>query len=170
MKKFLNPIIYALREIFVHKRFLWTFLVLSAVIYWLLILIPVKSIPGNDLVFQLSLMTLKQHLLFIVLSILTSLSLTMNFYLWTHKKDAKLTLSIFGQGGVGLLSGAIASIFGAVTCAACVSFIFGLLGVGAVFFLLNYRFHIMVGAIIILVISLYFTSQKVLGVCKICKF
>lgn len=167
--KIVHIFIHAFLEVFKDKRYFFGFILLSVLIFWLLVFIPVRSIPGNDLLFQLSIMSKAEYLLLISLSLLTSISLAMNFYLWTHQRSKKLGLFIFGQGGVGITSGIIASVFGAATCSACLTFIFGLLGVGGVLFLLDYRVHITVFAIVILLLSLYFTSQKILGICKYCR-
>lgn len=160
--------ILAIKLVLRNKNYLVGFIVLSLVIFWLFIYIPVKNIPGNDFTFQLSIMTLEDKLLSGLLSVLVSLSLVMNVYAFKLKRSAKVGISMLGQSGGGLFSGIVASVFGTATCAACVSSLFGFLGTGGVLFLLEYRTQIVLVSIILLLISLYFISAKVVGICKSC--
>jgi len=168
MLKYLTPTLQAVRVVLKERKYLIGFITLSVAIFWLFIYIPVKNIPGNDFAFQLSIMSIQDKILTIILSILVALSLVMNIYAFRLKRSAKVGLSMVSQGGGGLFSGVVASIFGTATCAACVSSIFGFLGIGGVFFLLEYRTHIVLISIVLLLISIYFTSAKVLGICKSC--
>lgn len=164
----MNQTILAIKLVLRNKNYLAGFIVLSLAIFWLFIYIPVKNIPGNDFTFQLSIMTLQDKLLSGLLSVLVSLSLVMNVYAFKLKRSAKVGISMVGQGGGGLFSGIVASVFGTATCAVCVSSLFGFLGTGGVLFLLEYRTQIVLASIVLLLISLYFTSAKVLGICKSC--
>lgn len=128
----MNQTILAIKVILRNKNYLAGFIVLSIAIFWLFIYIPVKNIPGNDFTFQLSIMTLQDKLLSGLLSVLVSLSLVMNVYAFRLQRSAKVGISMVGQGGGGLFSGVIGSIFGTATCAACVSSIFGFLGIDGV--------------------------------------
>jgi hypothetical protein len=137
--------------------------------FWVMLYIPIRTIPGNDLAFQISILTPKDWFLFIVLPALTALSIVMNVYILSKKRSAQDSVVMVGQGGTGFLSGVIASVFGTASCASCVASIFGFLGVGGVFFLVEHRTIITTGAIFLMLISLYFTSRKVLGICDNCK-
>lgn len=152
----------AVRMVFHDKNYLFWLLLLSAAFSWLLIYIPVKNIPGNDFAFQLSIMTRQDKLLLGLVSVLTALSLTMNFYLFKSRSSTTL-----GTGG--LIAGMVGSVFGTASCAACALSLFGFLGFGGVLFLFKYRIWIAMGSVAVLIGSLYFTSQKILGVCKLCK-
>lgn len=136
----------------------------------LFIFIPVVTIPGNDLIFQISLLTYREYSLFILLSILTALSIILQLYIYRINKSRKIGISIFGQGIVGVFSAFLASILGASTCAACLSFVFGLLGVGGFFFLLEYRNEITLFAVIILMLSIYFSSKRIMEDCEVCRW
>ena len=108
-------------------------------------------------------------ILFGTLSILTSISVIFNIFLMVRSKSLGSGFGLATQGGASLISSLFASLFATATCAACATFLFGILGVSGVFFLLDYRIPITLGAILILLISIHFTSQKVLGNCKICR-
>lgn len=159
----------ASKLVFNDKRYFVGFLTAAFAMFWLVLYIPIRTIPGNDLSFQISILTPKDWFLFTVLPALTALSIVMNIYIFQHKRSVQNGVSMVGQGGTGFFSGIVASVFGTATCAACVASIFGFLGVGGVLFLLQYRTFITVAAIILLLISLYFTSKRVLNACESCR-
>lgn len=169
MRNYAFYFLSANKLVFSDKRYLLGFLVVAFAMFWLLLYIPIRTVPGNDLAFQLSILTPKDWLLFAILPILTALSIVMNIYILKHKQSIQDGASMAGQGGTGFLSGIVASVFGTATCASCVASIFGFLGVGGVLFLLQYRTFITTAAIILLLISLYVTSKRVLNACESCK-
>lgn len=150
-------------------RWFSLFLILTASFFWLLLYLPVWRIPGNDLRFQLSLLSPVDFGLLAGLSILTALSLVMNVYLLRIHFSPDTGLSAVGQSGLGGIAGVIASVFGTASCATCVASLFGFLGFGSVLFLLQYRQWITTLAILLMIVSLYFTARKVLGICAVCR-
>ncbi len=148
-------------------RYLTAFLFLIGFFVWLFLYIPVKNIPGNDFAFQLSIMSPKDFILLITLSSLTALSMVMNGYILKRQFSLRSSAGLIGQGGLGSFAGVIGSIFGTASCASCAVSLFGFLGVGSVFFLLQYRQVITIVAILLLIFSLYFTSKSVLGICTV---
>lgn len=169
MKQYAFYLLSANKLVFGDKRYLFGFLAAAFAMFWLLLYIPIKTIPGNDLAFQISILTPKDWFLFVSLPALTALSIVMNVYILKKKKSAQDSIAMVGQNGTGFLSGVIASVFGTATCASCVASIFGFLGVGGVLFLVEHRTIITTGAIILMLISLYFTSKRVLNACKECR-
>jgi hypothetical protein len=167
--RYVKIYLLAARQLLNSKNYLFGLSILPFIIFWFLLYIPVRTIPGNDFAFQVSLLTVKDRILLGTLSLLTALSILMNIYVLRNKPGAQTGLATAGQGGTGLLSGVIGSVFGTATCASCVASIFGFLGVGGVFFLLQYRSWITTASIILILVSLYFTSRKVLGICESCK-
>ncbi len=159
----------ASKIIFSDKRYILGFMGVAIAMFWLLLYIPIRTVPGNDLAFQLSILTPKDWFLFTLLPVLTALSIVMNIYILRNKSSIRDSASMAGQGGTGFLSGVIASVFGTASCASCLASIFGFLGVGGVLFLLQYRTYITAAAIILLLISLYFTSKRVLNACESCR-
>jgi len=167
--KHTNIYILAIKELLGRKNYLIGLLILAPIIFLLLIYIPVRTIPGNDFAFQLSLLTVGDRILLVILSLLTALSIVMNIFVLRNKSNTQNSLSMAGQSGTGILSGVIGSVFGTATCASCATSLFGFLGVGGVFFLLEYRTWIVAASIILILVSLYFTSRKVIGVCESCR-
>ena len=83
----------------------------------------------------------------------------------------KLKKSIKKAGGAvaGGFSGFIAGIFGTASCASCVAAIFGFLGLGTVFFLIEYQWYIVGISLLFILLSIYFTSLSIEKDCKIRK-
>lgn len=169
MKGYAYYLLSASKIVFSRKLYILGFVVIAIVMFWFLMYIPVKTIPGNDFLFQISILTLKDWVLFTSLPLLTALSIVMNVYILTKKRTGKDAASMAGQGSTGFLSGIIASVFGTASCSACVVSIFGFLGVSTVFFLLDYRTLITTGAIFLMLVSLYFTSKRVINACESCR-
>lgn len=96
--------------------------------------------------------------------------MTMQIYSLRFSKKA-----IGGAGKVGL--GGVAATFasllgsGTATCVSCLATLLGFLGIGASgsLFLFNYRFYFVATIAILLILSIYFTSKKIAGVCINCK-
>ena len=157
----------AIRMVLGDTSYLLGFFLLIGLFVWLFFYIPVRNIPGNDFAFQLSIMSPKDIILLITLSTLTALSVVMNGYILRRQFSMRSGVGLVSQGGLGGFVGVIGSIFGTASCASCAVSLFGFLGVGSVFFLLQYRQVITVVAILLLIFSLYFTSKSVLGICTV---
>lgn len=157
----------ASRKVLKKKKYLSAFLLLIPLVGFLLFLIPVKYIPGNSINFQAYLFTTSDYLVLLVLSVLESLLLVMLFYqfkLSRHKSAAA------GHGGMGMLSVVPAFLFGTKLCPICIAGILGTFGLSTslIFPLLLNRQWIFLASIGILLLSLYFVSKKVNGLCECC--
>lgn len=165
---YLQVVATAVKTVFREKRLLLLFTILTLGTLWFFIYIPVKKVPGNTFFFQISIFTPKDWFFLILLSILTSLSLAMNIFVVRRELKNTLKSSTVGRGGFSVVTGIVGSIFGpTASCASCVGSIFGFLGVSGVFFLLEYRFYIVIASIVLMLLSLYYTSLRILGVCNI---
>lgn len=152
---------------FQERKILSLFFSLFLAILYVIIYIPVKNVPGNTFRFQISLFTFGDWILLLTLSFLTSLSLVMNIFVIRNNLKSFRGLTTVGQGSFGIFSGLIGSLFGTASCASCVGSVLGFLGVGGILFLLKFRQIIVASSILIMIVTLYFTSKKVLGICKI---
>ena len=153
----MKDVVLVCKTVFRDSRYLFVFLALSLGMFWLFLATAAKTAPGNGG---------KEFFLLAVLSFLTGLSIVFHIYTLRQKASVKTGVSMVGQGGAGFLSGAIAIIFGTAACTACVAALFGFLGVGSVLFLVQYRMFIVTIAIILMLISLYFTAQRLLHLCN----
>lgn len=165
----LKQIITASQKVCETRRYLAVLLLLVPAIAFLLFLIPVKTIPGNDLAFQSQIFGAQDYLMLLLIAILESLLLLMFFYLLRRARTQKLKLSALGQSPLGIASGIPAFLLGTKLCPLCLAGIFGFLGSGFVFSILKYRLWIFAASIIILLLSLYSIAKKINGACEACK-
>ncbi len=160
----INHIINASKQVLSRRNYLILFIALIFIILAVFISIPVFLIPVNSLLFQLTVFTTKDYILLTILSVLTSLIIVMQIFSY---KQAKLYSS--GRTAIGGGSAIVAALFGTASCSACLAAVFGFLGIGTVLFLVEYQWFIVGIAILIMLVSLYFTSLKLNGVCDSCK-
>lgn len=167
-----NPvpeIMTSLKSVFASPTYLAVFLVLSLISLTLFVFIPVKTIPGNSLALQLSIFATKDYLLMVFLALAVALFLTMQIFIFRNSIGTKTKLASLGKGGLGGYTGIIGALFATATCAACLFALLGFLGLSTIIFLVNIRWYIVIGAIILLALSIYFSAKKINGVCEDCK-
>jgi len=168
MTTFAKTIIQASKTILTNKWYRLALIVLVPLIFFLLVAIPVNTIPSNDFKMQFSLYRASEYIMLTALSFLISLFSLTHTYNFVRARKAKEKARMLGVGSVGSSAGALASVFGAATCPMCVASLFSFLGFGAVGFLLNYRWWVFVVAFVLMLVSLYFVSRKVNSVCDKC--
>lgn len=164
MKKQIQLIKKSAIETLKQKKYFKLFLLISLIMITIYIIIPVLTIAGNDFLFQLSVFTIKDYLLLIILSSLAGLLITMQVYSYKKRKSLKET----SQGVIGGSSGIIAGIFGTASCSSCIAAVFGFLGVGSVLFLVKYQWLIVGLSTIIMLIAIYFTAKGINKICETC--
>lgn len=131
----------------------------------LYVMLPVWFIPGNDLFFQLSLFGVGEWILLPVLSLLTSLLITMQIYLF-----ARVGKRAFSDGGTGVVSAMMATVVGVTGCIGCsIGIVVGFLGMSTVIFLIQYQFQIAAVAILIFLGALFLIARRIEGYCKECE-
>lgn len=165
-------IIDASKTVFSQSRVYW-FLLLSFTILALVlfVLVPVWSIPGNDPAFQLSLFSLENWILFIVLALLIALLLTMQVFIFRRARDAASKARNLGNaavGAAGAYAGILGGVFATAACSWCVAAVFGFLGTSAVLFIAQNQIWAVILSIFIMLASLYFASRSILKKCKNC--
>jgi hypothetical protein len=161
MKNPIKTTYKASKEVLSKKNYVIGFIITMLVVLSILIIIPVFLIPANTISFQLTVYTLSNYFLLIFLSLLISLVLISNVYI--YKKNRKIL-----SGNVAISGGSafMAAIFGTATCASCIAAVFGFLGTGTIFLLVENQLWIAGLASLIMLTSLYFTSLKFCGGCK----
>ncbi len=162
----MNIYIQAGRQVFKNKKYLASFILGIVGAFILLVYIPVKIVPGNDFKYQLSIMPEKDYVLFIILSMLTSLSISFNVFLIRRKRS--MQLNQLGNMTFSGIIGIASSIFGGITCIACASTVLGFLGIGTVVFLYQYRMLLAALSVLAMLVSLHFTARKVMNMCEVC--
>lgn len=163
-----KTIFRAAKTVLANASYRLIFFVLIPVAIFLLISIPVETIPGNSYAGQFSLYRPLDYAVLAVIASLISLLLVMHAYNFKKVRELKAKAGIIGAGGVGGLAATAASIFGAASCPMCAMSLFGFLGFGAVVFLLQFQWWIFGSSLLLLLASLYFISRKVNNACGEC--
>lgn len=137
------------------------FIGITILFFGLFILIPVFVITGNDIVFQLSIFTVKDYILMAFLSGIIGLTFSLQIY--TYKQRICSTSKSVVQGAATGISGVLAAIVGTAFCTSCLIPLFAVIGIGTggVFFILENNTYFVVGAIVLMLVLLYFAAKKV---------
>lgn len=159
----LNVIAFAVKKSLKGTKYKSLFAAVSLFMFFLFVLIPTISIPGNTLLFQLSLFSPLDFSVTIFLSVLYAVFITMQVYaMRTQKKVTGVATTT--AGGAGAL---FAGISGTAFCASCLAPLFAFLGIGfgGVLFVLEYRLYFVLGITVLILIAIYFSARKVQKVC-----
>jgi len=142
------------------------FVGVALVVFFLFVLIPAVSVPGNTFSYQLSLFSPLDFSVTIFLSILYALFVTMQIFAMRQRKSVRDLGTTVG-GGVGAI---FAGVAGTAFCASCLAPLFALFGIGfgGVIFVLEYRFYFVIGITLLMIIAIYLTSRKIYKVCDTC--
>lgn len=165
----MRQIFIASRQVLSQKLYLLGFFILIPFTFFLFVIIPVYTIPGNSLNFQLGLFTERDCFLLVILSILVSLFITMQIFIFKNAISAKDKATSLIKGGVGGYAAVTGSVFATAACSSCLFALFGFLGFSTLIFLLERQWYIVSVAIILLTVSIYFASKKINGICKSCQ-
>lgn len=168
MNIFMSHVLEASKMTLTNNKLLIVFLVLWALLFATMFSIPLNVIPGNDIKFQAAIFNGRDYALLGVLSLLSSLVITMQINIFRNKLMTSRGVGNTTVGGLGVFSGIFSSIFASATCAMCLGSLFGFLGFGTVLFLVENRWSILAGAIILLFISLYLASRRLIEGCRSC--
>lgn len=159
---------FAMKDVFRPSGRKASFAVLTVLTLLLFIWIPVRLTPGNDFLFQLSIMRGRDFILFGMLSTLNALLMVMQWHLYRARRDMKANIATAAASGAGGLSAVFASMLGTASCSACVAGILGFLGTGSVFFFLKYSTQITVVATAIVLLAIWFAARRIADGCKAC--
>lgn len=132
------------------------------------VLIPTVTIPSNTIDFQLSLYSSLDYVTLPLLSLLMSVFILMNIYVFVQSRNMQKKQNTLSEGSVGGVSGTLASIFGAASCPMCVASLFGFLGAGGVGLLVQYQTWVFFVSLLLMIGSLYLTARKVTNICHSC--
>ena len=141
----------------------------AVVIFVAYMFIPVWTIPGNSIEFQLSLLRIQDYILFSALSVVTALLTTMQIFLFVKNKETKSRLQVAGQRSVSLSSAMFGGLLATAACSSCIAAILGFMGAGTVFFVLDYQMYFVAVAFILVAIGIYYTARRVNGYCEDCE-
>lgn len=165
----MRQIFSASKEVLSKRFYLLGFIALIPLIFMFFVLIPVLTIPGNSIDFQLGIFTERDYVILSLLSLLTSLFLIMQIFIFRNSANVKGKVASLGTGGTGGSVAVVGSVFATAACSSCLFALFGFLGFSTLIFLIERQWYILGGAIILILVSLYFTARKVNGICDSCR-
>jgi hypothetical protein len=166
MKKFLQTFWLGIKEPFKNSNYATLFMVVLFLMFALFTLVPVWTVSGNTLAYQLKIFTTRDYTVLILLSGLSAIFITMQVFVMNLRKK------VAGLGGTvgGGLGALFAGIAGTAFCASCLAPLFAFFGIGfgGVVFVLNYRWYFVVGIATLILIAIYLTARKINKVCTSC--
>lgn len=165
----MNQIQFATLQTLKDKKSFGILIISASLLFITLIAIPIFTIPGNTLQFQLETFRVQDYFLMLFLSALAGLNFALYWFASKQKKNRDVTQSVAGGAASGI-AGIFGAIVGTASCASCLAAIFALvgLGTGSVFFVLKNQSYFLLGSIALMLISLYFAARKVNRICNSC--
>lgn len=135
-------------------------------LFLLLVMIPVWSTPGNDVLFQLHLLKWHGVLLLALLSLANGILIAMQLAIH-HKRQKNSAVRQVANATTlgGILAGSITT---ALACAACYSSILAILGFGATAFLVHYRILIGIMALLVTFAAIHYSARRLNNACAVC--
>lgn len=166
----MQQIVFATRQILKIPEYLALCVITSFVFFVLFIVIPVFTIPGNSLAFQLSIFREQDYVLMAFLAMLVGLNVALQWCSFQQRKAQQDISKSVAQGVSSGVLGVFGAVVGTAACASCLAFLFGLigLGTGSVFFVLKNQSYFLLVAIALMIIMLYFAARKINKVCTSC--
>lgn len=170
MTDFIFQIPFAIKQVFKTKIYFLIFFVSAVVLFISLVIFPLFTIPGNTLAFQLKIFTAQNYLLMAFLSVLTGLNLAISWYSFKQQKEIFSASQSVATGAVSTITGIFGAVVGTASCLGCLVALLSFvgLGVGSALFILKNQSYFLLGAIALMIISLYFAARKVNKICDSC--
>ena len=168
-----NPVLQiylATRKVLTSKSRVLIFAITTIAFFSLLIALPLVTIPGNDLMFQLKIFRERDYFIMAFLAILVGLNVVFQIYTFQQKREQKNLAQSATAGATTGITSIFAGVVGTAACASCLVSLFGLigLGTGSVLFVLQNQSYFLIGAIALMLVSLYFATRKINQVCTSC--
>lgn len=169
----INPLLQvwlATRQVLKTRNYFLIFIVSSALLFISLVIFPLFTIPGNTLAFQLKIFTIRNYLLMVFLSLLAGLNIALSWHGFAQQKKVSDASQAVAGGAVSAVAGVFGAVVATASCLGCLVALLGFvgLGVGSALFILKNQSYFLLGAIALMLISLYFSTRKVSGVCDSC--
>jgi len=164
--KILTTVIFGIKQSLQEVKYRFIFAGAALFVFFLFVLIPTVSVPGNDFFYQLSLFSTLDFGVTVLLSILYAVFITMQVYVMRMKKQMSDIGTTVG-GGIGTI---FAGVAGTAFCASCLAPLFALFGIGfgGVLFILKFRFYFVAGIVVLMLIAIYLLARKIQRTCATC--
>lgn len=106
----------------------------------------------------------------VFLSLLAGLNLALSWYGFVQQKKVSDASQAVAGGAVSTIAGVFGAVVATASCFSCLMALLGLvgLGLGSALFILKNQSYFLLGAIGLMLISLYFAARKITKICKSC--
>ncbi|MEK6812792.1 MAG: hypothetical protein AABX86_01615 [Nanoarchaeota archaeon] len=155
----------AVQKVWKKAKYRYITIIAALVFLFLYVLLPLITVPGNDLAFFFETTTVGQWIILMVLSIVTGMLISMQFYLFEAKRKVAEGTPTIIAGVVSFSSG----LFSSAACASCVATVFAFLSTSGVLFLLTYRWYLVAASFLLLGTALVFVSRRIMQHCTSCE-
>lgn len=129
------------------------------------VLVPVLTIPGNDLSFYFEITPWWTYAMLAFFSIGLGVLAAMQLYLLQQPVAVKEKVG----GFAGVFSGVTSGLYATAACGACVSTLFSFLGAGTTLFLNVHRTPLLGVSVLVLATAIYYNARKVNKHCSECR-
>lgn len=155
------------KKVLQQRNYLLLFLVSAAVMNFLYIYLPIYLTPSNTWEFFVELTPWWGFALFTILAFLVGLLIAFNVY--SFRQLRAVSVRSTASGIVGTASSIVSGMFSSATCAYCISALFAfLLPPAALLTLLEYRYQIVAGGFVLVLLALFLTAKKIEYGCDSC--
>lgn len=162
MKKQVTIITSSLAKTFATRRDIFVGVAFAFAAFALFVMVPVWSTPGNDVRFQLTLLTPQTLAAMVVLALANAVLLSMHLHLRRSKAKVATRETV---GGFALLGSSVIATLG---CASCYSSILSAFGLGGVIFFGKYGAYVSAAVVAISLYAVWTTAKRIDGTCTRC--
>ncbi len=149
-------------EVLQKRGYVLALLIVMPLLMMLFLSMPVITSPHITLINQLNAYSFLDYAFILSLAVIVSLNGVMQFY------NIRASSATVGKAASTGSFGSIVALVGTATCPSCLMALFGFLGVGTLFFLVEYRLVISGLAMVFMFLSLNSVSKKISGNCESC--
>ncbi len=162
MKKSLTILTSSLAKTYATRRDILVGIALAFAAFALFVLVPVWTTPGNDVAFQLSLLTPATIGAMVILAVTNAVLVSMHLHLRRSKANVAARETV---GGLALLGSSVIATLG---CASCYSSLLSAFGLGGVIFLGKYGGYVSAVVVAISFYAVWMTAKRIDGTCTRC--
>lgn len=139
----------------------------SLVFLSLYLLVPVWTVPGNTIAFELGLLAPVDYALLSALALMTGILLSLEVFALRRSRSNGLRSA--GKGSIGLVASLAGGVLTAASCGCGLGILLGIVGLGGgAIFVATHQTVIVVGMLSVVTIGLYFSARRAAGLCATC--
>ena len=166
-KYFFKTIFQGIKKSLKQPKYFGISLGTSVILFGLIVFAQISTQSTASLETYIN--SLKTMQLAYTLILVTGTGILLGLQAQIYDLNKQLPLKQAAGTALAGLSAIGASVFATLTCASCAAALFGILGANGVFFLADHKFEFILTGSLIILISLFMASERVLGLCETCQ-